>query len=391
MPASRSSPARKRLRSPVTQHLSRSRFSLFLFDPTLDRAFRRVYRPASPGDSAEAMSVPAGRKPCCLRRLPHPPRPGTAAECASQPPPYRRAHQVRCLVWLAGPAAEEGSLGENRSNQRSGCRSIARCSREMRALLRKACPEIVQAAEDFAEDVTYVPVGLLGRHPPRLPLRQTGGAAMRYSAAMGRRPHVVRPVSLHERTCACPEAARESERATSGRSAFGRHVVVVAATSLTGRSFAFHGSRTLLHLGSPRFVTGQERLLHRGGDAPDGAAMMERLESLSNYRPLFPPHHPQASLNPVTQAHLRISVGGRTASLLSRIGPPDSITRAAPICSRITLFWSRGNNRRVDRLGCFNKPPSGWMASGKASRAIRNRVRCRAAMSSRGRVESGSA
>jgi hypothetical protein len=52
-----------------------------------------------------------------------------------------------------------------------------------------------------------------------------------------------------------------------------------------------------------------------------GAALMERLESLSSYRPLFPPHHPQASLNPMTQAHLRISVGGRTHSLLSCIGP----------------------------------------------------------------------
>jgi hypothetical protein len=49
------------------------------------------------------------------------------------------------------------------------------------------------------------------------------------------------------------------------------------------------------------------------------AALVEKLESLSGYRPLYPPLDAKASLNPVAFSHLRINVGGRTYSLLSRI------------------------------------------------------------------------
>ena len=47
--------------------------------------------------------------------------------------------------------------------------------------------------------------------------------------------------------------------------------------------------------------------------------LVERLESLSGYRQVFAPQDPQAALNPVVQSHLRISVGGRTYHILSRI------------------------------------------------------------------------
>jgi hypothetical protein len=48
-------------------------------------------------------------------------------------------------------------------------------------------------------------------------------------------------------------------------------------------------------------------------------ALMEKLEALSGYRPLFPPHDAKADLNPVVYAHLRINAGGKTYSVLSRI------------------------------------------------------------------------
>jgi hypothetical protein len=49
------------------------------------------------------------------------------------------------------------------------------------------------------------------------------------------------------------------------------------------------------------------------------ATLLEKLESLSGYRPLFPPHDAKAALNPVVHAHLRINVASKTYSVLSRI------------------------------------------------------------------------
>jgi hypothetical protein len=49
------------------------------------------------------------------------------------------------------------------------------------------------------------------------------------------------------------------------------------------------------------------------------ASLVERLESLSGYRPLFPASSPQASRNPVSWAHWRISAGGQAYSVLSRV------------------------------------------------------------------------
>ncbi len=49
------------------------------------------------------------------------------------------------------------------------------------------------------------------------------------------------------------------------------------------------------------------------------AALVERLESLSGYRPVFELGDPSADHNPVSWAHWRISVGGKMRSILSRV------------------------------------------------------------------------
>lgn len=49
--------------------------------------------------------------------------------------------------------------------------------------------------------------------------------------------------------------------------------------------------------------------------------LAERLEGLSGYRPKYPPHHPEAALNPVNWSHLRLSAGSQSASVLARVGP----------------------------------------------------------------------
>jgi len=49
--------------------------------------------------------------------------------------------------------------------------------------------------------------------------------------------------------------------------------------------------------------------------------LAEKVESLSAYRPLYPPLDARAHLNPVVHSHLRVTVGGKTYSVLSRISP----------------------------------------------------------------------
>jgi hypothetical protein len=47
--------------------------------------------------------------------------------------------------------------------------------------------------------------------------------------------------------------------------------------------------------------------------------VIERLESLSNYQPLYPAGSELADRNPIAFAHWRIPMGGRTRSVLSRV------------------------------------------------------------------------
>ncbi|WP_437193416.1 hypothetical protein [Planctomicrobium sp. SH527] len=49
------------------------------------------------------------------------------------------------------------------------------------------------------------------------------------------------------------------------------------------------------------------------------APIATALESLSGYRPVFPPGDPQAKLNPVVYSHLKMSLGGRRCDVLSRV------------------------------------------------------------------------
>ena len=67
-----------------------------------------------------------------------------------------------------------------------------------------------------------------------------------------------------------------------------------------------------LRVGSSGFCTVG---LTRGTPAP----LVERLESLSGYRPLIPAGSAQAGQNPVSWAHWRVSAGGRSYSVLSRV------------------------------------------------------------------------
>jgi hypothetical protein len=49
------------------------------------------------------------------------------------------------------------------------------------------------------------------------------------------------------------------------------------------------------------------------------AAVAEKLESLSAYRAVFPPHDPRASQNPVVYSHLQLNIAGKVHYVLSRV------------------------------------------------------------------------
>src|SRR6266404_361273 len=48
-------------------------------------------------------------------------------------------------------------------------------------------------------------------------------------------------------------------------------------------------------------------------------SLMQKVEALSGYRAIYPPHDPQADLNPVMFGHVRLSAGGKNYHVLSRI------------------------------------------------------------------------
>ena len=49
--------------------------------------------------------------------------------------------------------------------------------------------------------------------------------------------------------------------------------------------------------------------------------LAERLESLSGYVPVYPVHDAAASRNPINFMHLKVATGGKSVSVLSRVGP----------------------------------------------------------------------
>src|SRR5687768_15916340 len=69
------------------------------------------------------------------------------------------------------------------------------------------------------------------------------------------------------------------------------------------------------------------------------ATVSERLESLSGYRPVFPFGDARWDENPVSYAHWRVSIGGRTSSVLSRVStaPADYSGRSNKFAHHLVL------------------------------------------------------
>lgn len=174
-------------RSPVTQHLASAGLLLFLFDPTQDLRFRQLCEARKLGGS----SIQAGR----------PTRQETVLLEAAQrirrytglPQNVKHKRPLIVIVtkwdswvglmqdknvqepWITTPGSKVARIDTAR---------IERRSQEVRTLLMQTTPEVVAAAESFAQQVTYIPVSALGRSPELDPRSQK----------MAVRPRLIRPL-----------------------------------------------------------------------------------------------------------------------------------------------------------------------------------------------------
>ena len=184
-------PGREESNAPVTQHLAKSQLLLFLFDPTQDPRFRRLYEASNP--SAAMMNQRSERQDLVLREAATRVRRLSGLKTGEK---HKRPLVVivtKCDAWadlLDDDLSQEPWLVKNGlaglDRERIAKRSLA-----LRALLDKTCPEVVVAAEEFAEEVIYMPVSALGRAPSPLESKNADTAQIVKIPAI--RPADIRP------------------------------------------------------------------------------------------------------------------------------------------------------------------------------------------------------
>ena len=155
--------------TPATQHLSKSRALMFLFDPTQDPRFRERCRKLS-NDPQLSGGRGMQRQETLLVEAA-----SRVRQNASLPPGKKHNRPLLVLVpksdvWAS--LLDEDLVSEpilpNAAPGRAACvdiKRIERVSQKLRHLLLRETPELVSAAEDFCEHVVYIPVSALGRSP----------------------------------------------------------------------------------------------------------------------------------------------------------------------------------------------------------------------------------
>jgi hypothetical protein len=161
--------------TPVTRHLSRSKVLMFLLDPTQDPRFRAKCKPVS-HDPQIVEPMQTVRQETIL----------SEAAIRFRKHASLSAHQksTKPLLVLVGKSdiwapllPDEDLVTEPVIRDTDGKTDLAvldldridRISRKIRAMLQGVTPEVVAAAEDFAEEVVYVPVSALGHSPEKYP------------------------------------------------------------------------------------------------------------------------------------------------------------------------------------------------------------------------------
>jgi hypothetical protein len=160
--------------TPVTRHLSHARALMFLFDPTQDTRFRTRCKQFSKDpqilDAIQSIRQETILTEAALRIRKHL---GLS--------PYQK--HTRPLLVLVGKSDVWGPLlGHDITSEPVGLEPtgtfplamvdmmrVEKISDLVRMMLLEVSPEIVAVAEDFSNEVVYIPVSALGRSPERQP------------------------------------------------------------------------------------------------------------------------------------------------------------------------------------------------------------------------------
>jgi hypothetical protein len=161
-------PGKDSAAAPVTRHLAQSRVLFFVFDPTQDARFQRLIgkQPANTTPTIRTMrQEPILQEAIArIRRF----------AGLKQSERHKRPLVViltKFDVWWqlleADPSPDPWQLGRSASGSDESIyafdvNAVERQSQLARTFLMKTSPEIVTAAENFAEDVTFIPVTAVG-------------------------------------------------------------------------------------------------------------------------------------------------------------------------------------------------------------------------------------
>lgn len=155
--------------NPVTRHLARSQALMFCFDPTQDPRFRDACQSSSSDPQIVEQPVTA-RQETVLHEVGDRVRKHTDLQQDQKHPRPLIVIVTKYDAWwpLLGRERLDVPWGKTRSGVCALMMStIQETSKQVRQLLWRYSPEIVAAAESFAENVLYVPVSATGRGPER--------------------------------------------------------------------------------------------------------------------------------------------------------------------------------------------------------------------------------
>jgi hypothetical protein len=152
--------------SPATRHLAKAQLLLFLFDPLQDVRFRRQIQARLP-DTRLLDDHPSYRQEDVLQEV-------AARVRRALSLPHGARHDRPLIVVCTKLDAwahllKDGDVAHPWApvGQTTGLRlgAIQARSLAVRELLLRVCPEVVNLAEDFTNEVSYVPVSALGSRP----------------------------------------------------------------------------------------------------------------------------------------------------------------------------------------------------------------------------------